>query len=269
MFHCDLGITNIMLDIYGYGRLIDFDAAQLKEPWNVTEGVSTYHFSRSDLLLKPATQGTWQFVSTRKLLHPNKAYEVSDELESMFFIFFHVGLYLVINNKPDGLNINDIFNDLRLEPNGRQIRGSGKLRMYLVDPDVVLQQLEFQKSPPFTGLIRELFRLFQCLVLVDTLQTAGRPASFKDVTGANKLKDCKAIIRLIKNATGRSDWPHECDRVGVGNRPRSGPVDPPVIAPAPPAPLDPVTNANGAPKRGREEDESDEDDRASSKAKTE
>ena len=103
-------------------------------------------------------QGTWPFISTERLINPDKTYEVSDELESSFFVLLYEGIHWVAHNKPPMLDVKFIFDDVQVDANGHQTGGRGKFWMYIQSANVILKELEFEKSPPFTGLIRELFR---------------------------------------------------------------------------------------------------------------
>ncbi|KAF9649051.1 hypothetical protein BDM02DRAFT_1981591 [Thelephora ganbajun] len=250
VFHRDLSIGNIMIDVYGGGRLIDFDIALHREEVGAQ---------------KSTGGGTWQFISTWKLLFPEKVYEVFDELESFFFVILYAGLHWVTHNKPETLNIKFIFDDVQVHANGRHTGGLGKQNMYIVDADadVILQDLEFGESPPFTDLIRGLFRLFRSLAIVNVYKNMNREPWHHDVANVNKLKDCKAIIRLMENAVERTDWPEVCDKVSNGNysrkeeigKGRPGLAYLKMVAPARPAPLPNPASAHRVPKRGREEDD--------------
>ena len=172
-------------------------------------------------------QGTWQFTSTAQLLDPGKAYEVSDELESFFFVILYVGLHWVTHNKPCTLDVKLIFDDVRVNSSGRQTGGLGKQQMYMTE-GVILQDLKFGKSPPFTDLIRELFRLFQSLVFFNLAKgTKSRKgvASSEDRKNVNKLKSCKVIVKLMKNAMKRKDWPEGHDKAANDNYPRKEEID--------------------------------------------
>jgi hypothetical protein len=181
----------------------------------------------------------------------------------LFFVFFKVGLKYIVHNKPGGLSPSHIFDDVQTGADGRQIRGSGKLRMYLVDANVVLQQLEFEKSPPFTDLIRELFCLFQSLAVVGVCRNLDREPWSKDTSNVKKLKDCKAIIRLMNAAMKRTDWPDVCDKVEAGSRSRSEGVEGQGwtrgsgggCSALPCSFAHPHQHAHRVSKRGREEDE--------------
>ena len=219
-------------------------------------------------------QGTWQFISTAQLRDPGKIYEVSDELESFFFVILYEGIHWVIHNKPDTLDVKYIFDDVRVNANGRQTGGGGKQNMYTMDADVILQDLKFDKSPPFTDLIRELFHLFQALAIVNYDKKLGRALQPQDVANVDKLKNCRAVIQLMKNAVDRADWPEEHDRAANDNYPRKEEIDKedrvgvanlkvttttldaPIPGPsAAPTSLPILAGTSRASKRGREEDD--------------
>lgn len=72
--------------------------------------------------------------------------------------FLYEGVHWVAHNKPPMLDVKFIFDDVQVDANGHQTGGRGKFWMYIQSANVILKELEFEKSPPFTGLIRELFR---------------------------------------------------------------------------------------------------------------
>jgi len=274
LFHRDLSLGNIMIDVNGNGRLIDFDLARLKDETGARQTMRTVSFRLLplDQLLTMTLQGTWQFISTAQLRDPGKAYEVSDELESFFFVILYTGLHWVIHNKPDALDVKHIFDDVRVSANGRQTGGLGKYNMYTMEDLVILQDLEFNKSPPFTDLIRKLFLLFQSLTFVNQAKNARRKIiSTEDRKNVHKLKSCKAIVRLMKNAVEREDWPEVHDKAANDIYPRKEEIDKEdrvglanlkvttaiVNAPIPGAsvPLPASASTSRASKRGREEDD--------------
>ena len=99
--------------------------------------------------------------------------------------------------------------------------------MYSRDTDVALQELEFERSPPFTDLIWRLFQLFRSLAIVNFLKRASMDLQPRNVADLEKLTDCKAVIQLMKSALERSEWPKACDKVAEDNYPREeiGEVD--------------------------------------------
>jgi len=198
-------------------------------------------------------------MSTWQLFCPDRIYEVSDELESFFFVVLYEGIHWVVHNKPDALDVKHIFDDVQFQANGRQIGGSGKNHLYTWKGDVILQQLEFTKSPPFTDLIRGLFRLFQSLAFVNCYKQSGRDLWPPDVADVDKLKNCRTIIQLMKDAVDREDWPEAHDKVVNDNYPqeeidkedRIGFANLKLRC----APLPAPTGTSRTSKRGREEDD--------------
>ena len=213
-------------------------------------------------------QGTWQFISLVQLLYPGRAYEVSDELESFFFVTLYMGLHWIIHNKPAALNMEHIFDDVQVLADGRQTGGSGKQRMYM-NKFLIPQELQFEKSPPFTNLIRELFGLFKNLARVNINKDIDQESSPESIAEANKLNNCDAIIRLMETAIEREDWPKECDKVTRDNYPRKEEIDEEdrvgkaavrvsTLEPSAPEAPDSATSLptpSTASKRGREEDD--------------
>jgi len=170
-------------------------------------------------------QGTWQFISTAQVCNPQKIYEVSDELESLFFVILYEGTHWVVHNKPKGLNVGYLFNGARFDARGYQIiGGKGKFCMYTLSPhtDIVLNQLRFERSPPFTDLLRELFLLFKSLAIVNRNKESGEELQDRDISNVEKLQSCRAVIQLMKNAVEREDWPKEHDKAQSDNYPGSG-----------------------------------------------
>jgi hypothetical protein len=177
-----------------------------------------------------------------------------------------MSLDCVLHNKPDGLNLKHIFDEILVEVNGRQV--SGKYKLYFEDSDVILRQLAFEKSPPLTDLIRELFCLFRSLTTVAVCYSEGRSQSASDAANVHKLRDCKEIVTLMRSAIERRDWPEVCDKVGTGDcSPREAEVDedhrpgcaavPVTAVPVAVAHLSTITNTHRAPTRGSEEDKGD------------
>jgi hypothetical protein len=126
-----------------------------------------------------------------------------------------MALHWVIHNTPHMLDVGHIFDEVRFLPNGSHMGGRGKLDMYILGSDVVLQDLKFVGSPLLTDLIRGLFRFFQSLAHFNY----DRPTS-QDIEDAGKLKNCKAIRKLVKDAAKRDDWPVACDKAATDIYPR-------------------------------------------------
>ena len=260
-----------MIDVNGNGRLIDFDLARLRDETGARQTMRTVSFRLPlplNQLLTMTLQGTWQFISTAQLRDPGKTYEVSDELESFFFVILYEGVHWVIHNKPTRLKVKHIFDDVQVEADGRQTGGVGKHNMYTMEDLVILRDLEFDKSPPFTDLIRELFLLFQSLAFVNQAKSARREKliSTEDRKNVNKLKNVKAIVRLMKNAVEREDWPEVYDKAANDIYPRKEEIDKEdrvglanlkvtTATVNAPIPLPASASTSRASKRGREEDD--------------
>ena len=191
-------------------------------------------------------------MSTQQLLDPGKIYEVSDELESFFFVLLYEGIHWVAHHKPPGLDVGFIFDDLYVDADGRKTGGRGKSWMYT---QRILEKLEFEQSPPFTDLIGNLFRLFSSLATVNTHKIGDEVSKDRDIENVKKLESCEVIIRAMKDAVEREDWPKEYDKVSNCNYPRNGEIV--EEDPAGHANLKVVTGAGGASVRAREEDDSD------------
>ena len=201
-------------------------------------------------------------------------------------------LHWIFHNKPDLLDVQYIFDDVRVSRNGSHVGGEGKLNMYIEDV-AVLKILEFPLCPHLTVLIRHLFKLFHSLARVNILDRDRIPAD-KDVENVDHLKDYGAIVTAMQEAAAMEDWLEIEDKMAISNYPWRVGIDPkdlvglayvkrvPPKQPAEPAvgipkqptmpavdnPKQPVMPAVGipqqpakpavgktkAPKRGREED---------------
>jgi len=236
-----------MIDAVGNGRLVDFDLARRQNEKGARQSMRTVSLYLPSLLYQPLmtiSQGTWQFTSTAQLLTPGRAYEVSDELESLFFITLYEGVHWVIHNKPEKLNLKFFFD--QVDPD-MQTGGAGKQITYTVPGRAdILRQLSFEKSPPFTNLIRELFVLFRSLAFIN-MKTEN--TSSRDAANVKKLGNCEEVVRLMEKAMQSPGWPVECDKALIDNYPRNEGIDE----------EDPVGRASlkvvvaGPSKRGREE----------------
>ena len=164
-------------------------------------------------------------MSTKQLTYPEKIYEVSDELESFFFVIFYEGVHWVTHNKPMCLNVKYIFDQMERVVGGNHIGGAGKQNLYERDEALIFQQLEFTKSKPFTNLIRQLYYLFRSLHIFNLLTGVRISPSQEFSSSVEKVKDCKEVIRLMKEAVERKDWPEELDKVTEDNYPREEEMD--------------------------------------------
>jgi len=93
-------------------------------------------------------------MSTEQLANPGKTNEVSDELESFFFVIHYEGVHWVAHNKPLRLNVRHIFDHVEAIVEGNHFGGAGKRGLYSEHDALICQQLKFTKSVPFTDLIR-------------------------------------------------------------------------------------------------------------------
>jgi hypothetical protein len=114
------------------------------------------------------------------------------------------------------LNVELIFDDVDFHKDGSYTGGIGKTNMYMANSDLILEDLEFTESPPFTDAIRGIFRLFKSLAWFIHFDREPLPA---DVENVNKLKNCKEFIELLRKAKERKDWPKVSDKVAVDNYP--------------------------------------------------
>ena len=175
--------------------------------------------------LTATIQGTWQFISTAQLRDPQKIYEVSDELESLFFVILYEGIHWVVHNRPKALNVEYLFDWARTDRSGsRIIGGKGKFCLYTLSPhrDAVLHELRFERSQPFADLLRELFFLFESLAIVNRNKESGEELQDQDISNVEKLENCRTVVQLMKNAAERVDWPKEHDKARHDNYPGGG-----------------------------------------------
>ena len=164
-------------------------------------------------------------MSTEQLANPGKAYEVSDELESFFFVIFYEGLHWVTHNKPMDLDVKDIFDQAGRIVKGLRTGGTGKQGLYQRCEALICQELEFTKSKPFTDLIRQLYRLFRSLRIFNMITEVGLSPPQEHSPNVEKLKDCKEIVRLMREAVLRKDWSEGSDKVTEDNYPRKETTD--------------------------------------------
>jgi len=146
-------------------------------------------------------------MSTRLLSSPGKAYELSDDLESLWFVLLFEGLHFVKHNNPSGINMRFLFDqaDVSLKT-GTHTGGSGKIRLYSNNGFLMNRLLEFD-SKPFTNLIREIYRLFKSLNL-HYVAIDEREAPIDSVKrDVRKLKNCAEIVRVLSEALNSGEWP--------------------------------------------------------------
>ena len=147
-------------------------------------------------------------MSTRLLSTPRKVHELSDDLESHFFVTFYVALHFVKHNKPSGLNMKHIFDFGFISGNtGTHRGGGGKANMY--DQGFLV---EFA-SEQFTCLVRAIFKLFSSFKEYHACNAKGDDPSPAEVSAVEKLKDCGEIRRHFMEALEKTGWPASCDKV--------------------------------------------------------
>jgi hypothetical protein len=121
-------------------------------------------------------------------------------------------------------------------------------RVEIADANVILRQLQFEKSPPFTDLIRELIYLSQSFTIEGVCWNTGRQPWLHGNAIANSLGDCQTVARSVKKAMEGSSWADECDKAEARNYfSREQAVKVHALVRASPPSLH-STDANGAPK---------------------
>ena len=151
-------------------------------------------------------------MSTRLLRVHGKVHELSDDLESHFFVLLFEGLHLVEHNSPGGVFMQEIFDHVNVDPKtGNHTGGGGKVILYSTGSPIVNHQLEFT-SKPFTALIRELYRLFKSLHQYHTAKEDDAEPNNSDAMNVKKLEGCTDIAALFDKALKSEEWPTECDK---------------------------------------------------------
>jgi len=151
-------------------------------------------------------------MSTQLLTVGEKVHELSDDLESHFFVLLFEGLHFVQHNKPWGISMN-LFDEVYVNPEtGNHTGGIAKSVFYSCGYGRVNRQLEFT-SKPFTTLIRGLYRLFGNLELCH-IAKLNEVAPASDSEGeVEKLKGGVGVAALFDEALRSKEWPTECDKV--------------------------------------------------------
>jgi len=151
-------------------------------------------------------------MSTRLLSTPGKVHELSDDLESLWFVLLFEGLHFVKHNEPVGISMANIFDNLTVcLKTGTHIGGLGKRDMYHTGV-LMARVLQFD-SKPFTALIRQIYRLFKSLDTHYTAHDNEEIPSDSIQENVRKLESCTEIERLLKEALDSEDWPVSCDKV--------------------------------------------------------
>ena len=151
-------------------------------------------------------------MSTRLLSVQGKIHELNDDLESHFFVLLYEGLHFVKHNKPHGISLGDLFDQVTVDPEtGHHRGGQGKVFLYTTDSTTMEEQLKFT-SKPFTTLIRGLYRLFASLHWYNSAKDTKRNPVKSDAKNVKKLEDCVGIAKLFDQALKSKEWPTKCDK---------------------------------------------------------
>jgi hypothetical protein len=148
-------------------------------------------------------------MSTELLEKPTKMQNISDDLESAFWVLLYHALRFVKHNQTSAnIDMGFLFDfGLRKEVGGkmRSVGGQGK-RVMLTGPGD-WADLEFESSP-LTWLFKELHKLFEQALLYRTLTNQlGANAPFKDAD--EKLQDAKWVIQMFEEALESDGWPED------------------------------------------------------------
>jgi len=152
-------------------------------------------------------------MSTRLLSVKGKVHELSDDLESHFFVLLFEGLHFVKHNKPDGISMRKIFDQFDMNPEtGDHTGGDGKISLYSTGFDTMNNQLKFT-TKPFTTLIRGLYQLFASLHDYHSAKGKKRRPHKSDARNVEKLGGCVGVVALLDEALKSEEWPTKCDKV--------------------------------------------------------
>ena len=152
-------------------------------------------------------------MSTRLLSVEGKVHELSDDLESHFFVLLFEGLHFLAHNKPHAISTEIIFDQAIVDPEtGNHTGGQGKAGLYTGMVAVINDRLIFT-SKPFTTLIRGLYRLFASLHDYHKAKDWKRSPAASDAEDVEKLKGGVGIAALFDEVLKSEEWPTECDKV--------------------------------------------------------
>jgi len=152
-------------------------------------------------------------MSTRLLSVQGKIHELSDDLESHFFVLLFEGLHFVEHTKPYAIDMQALFDQATVDPKtGNHSGGQGKVFLYSNMFDLMNRELEFT-SKPFTTLIRGLYRLFASLHDYHAAKVKGKVPDPFDVNNVKKLEGCLGVEALFDEARQSKEWPTKCDKV--------------------------------------------------------
>ena len=153
-------------------------------------------------------------MSTRLLSSVGgSVHELNDDLESHFFVLLFEGLHFVEHNKPNGIYVDAIFDQVHVNSEtGNHYGGQGKGFLYAGTITVMNNLLEFT-SKPFTTLIRGLYRLFATLFIYHAVKNRQITPNESDVGSVGELEGCVGVVALFEEALRSEEWPTECDKV--------------------------------------------------------
>jgi len=208
-----------MITVDGRGRLIYFDLARevnysgaQRTARAVSSRIPEVWVHNSPANFWPS-QGTWRFMSTRLLTMQEKVHELSDDLESHFFVLLFEGLHFVKHNKPFGIFMQNIFDYIDVDSkSGKHSGGMGKAALYGGRVILMNTQLEFM-SKPFTTLIRGIYRLFVSFHQYHLAKDLELVPSELHTSNVEKLMSFVGLTALFDEALESKEWPTECDKV--------------------------------------------------------
>lgn len=207
-------------DVSGNNIMINGDHGVLND-WDLSRSVLTALARQRDrtvsrsVVVDPVShyvsmQGTWQFISTLLLMNPRKGHEISDDLESAFFVLLYYSLHHVKHNKKEeDIDMEALFDNESTERDVR-VGGDGKEKMYV--RDCWVEGLQFL-SKPLTELFWDLHDLFGTFLTYKMMSEAKKKtlSTQRHLDAVQGLSDCQEVLRLFKKALDRNDWP-ERDR---------------------------------------------------------
>ncbi|KAA1475201.1 hypothetical protein DENSPDRAFT_805374 [Dentipellis sp. KUC8613] len=138
--HRDVSVGNMMI-LNGRGLLIDWDASQKPEDMNCENEARL-----------PDLTGTWQFMSTSRLLDVNARHDAVDDIESVFWVL----LWLTLNYSRHPLSprklrnyLQQVFDSYVLDDDGFATGGGPK--QALLRSDELSDYFHFSPQPPCLG----------------------------------------------------------------------------------------------------------------------
>jgi len=158
-------------------------------------------------------QGTWQFMSTRLPMRPEKVHGLCDDLESFWFVFLFEALHFVKHTKPIGIKMTTLFDHVDVcLTTGNHTGGVGKYALYASDMDIMTNTLKFE-SEPFNALVRNMYLRFKTLSAYYTALDSREKPSSSLLENFRKLGSCADITKLFEEALSSEGWPENCEKV--------------------------------------------------------